>query len=245
MTSTTIATPTMRPRYIPGWDLPTDGDFNQLAHAYAWSTNALQEFEVQNRAIRARADLSAVGISTTLQTAARVFLSTLAEKREQIVDRARISLANDRRSMETAAHKSEGDVATALRASEIRTWYRGLEAEGRLAALRVALEGDDRELLRAILAAPRAFDLLPSQMRERVESVLSERTSPGEFERTKRVERAIDLATNAIDVTEQHIRSEAGLGSTFEERVRSSQPAAKVPGDGLGTAFGPSGVTLS
>jgi hypothetical protein len=37
------------------------------------------------------------------------------------------------------------------------------------------VEGDDRELLRSIPAVPRAFDLLASQMRERVESVLSER----------------------------------------------------------------------
>lgn len=228
MTETTQRT---TPRYIPAWDLPTDGDFNHLAHVYHWGTKALQDFEAENRSIRHRVDLSQVGMNTAVQAAAAKYLSGSAEKRET-VNREREGLERAQRAMELAGLKAESEVGTALRAGEVRTWFRSLDGSQRLAALRVALESDDRETMSAILAAPRAFALLDDQFRERLEAVLSERASPVEFERIKQTGRAIALATEALDVTEQYIRSEAVLNSTTEERIHG----LKSHGDATGLA---------
>ena len=124
------------------------------------------------------------------------------------------------RAQERAAVPIPDDVVATERESEIRAFLRGLGDQGRLDAVREAIDTNDVETLKAVVGAPKALGLTPPAILEAAEETLLRGVQPEKLQKSRDLKLASQYASEAIGLAKAAILRAAGIEPTLAERIR-------------------------
>lgn len=166
-----------------------------------------RDFTAELLRIDSDPDLSELGKSRARAVAATSARAKIDEFRLGVFSQGAAHLEAARRELVAGKEKRAETVADAVRAMELRSWFRSLSEEERLAALREALNDEDAEMLSAVHSAPRAMNLVPG---ERMREVIAEALSPKASAEVKDLEQAWQVAKASLDTVRDYVTRAAG-----------------------------------
>jgi hypothetical protein len=183
--------------YLGTWEDDVPGNGDRLLEVYnAWRSASamLEEWYERDAEINRDPHLN----DDVKWTAKQKTLADYEERLSRllaVVTRKADELARDEITLKRSLEGSRNDALAEVRAAEIRSWYSRLGMEQQGGVLREALDSDDREVLSALLSAPRAFRLIPELLRRHIVLTLVNERAP-ELEHQRR---AIRTAKFALD----------------------------------------------
>jgi hypothetical protein len=211
-----------RTTHLGKWEDEIPGECDKLFDAYdAWRTAGaiIDDWRVRDAEIRRSAHLSDEAKWTTKQQALADYESRLSRLSEAVARQADEVVGEETLLMRSVEGES-GDAVTEIRAGEIRSWYSRLNQEQQGRALGEALDSDDREVVQALLSAPRVFKLLPELLRRHLVDTLVKRRAP-ELERKRR---AVRMAKAALGQAQSLINKSARFAQGRGISPRSREP---------------------
>lgn len=112
------------------------------------------------------------------------------------------------------------DVVAATREAEIRSHLRSLGDQGRLDAVRAAIDANDVETLKAVVGAPKVLSLVPDAIREAAEEALLRGITPEKLQRSRDLKLAAAYLREAVSLAKSAILRASGTEPTLvDERA--------------------------
>ncbi|MCL4837514.1 MAG: hypothetical protein KJ058_06095 [Thermoanaerobaculia bacterium] len=209
-----------RPIGLIGWPVANEtAETRPLFGIYSEAGALLERFHAEHKAIdepgsEMHQKLSPVGRRDAQRELAERALEQLAKLRlrpafAQAPDRIRAEYLTARNA---SALTKTTDAVSALRAREVRDWYRGLDASAALNVRRHAVAAGDTALLSALLDTPSpAMRLIPDAEAATIEAVILERSNPARFADLRSYELAYRAAAETLDRVESFVATTGGV----------------------------------
>jgi len=195
--------------YVGTWpdDLGGPGTLDRMHDAFRKAKELAELFTVEAAKVAANETLSLIGKGEEIGKLRDQYIEKVREfypivvKGEAHSDKLRGGLDAELRRVPT-------DPAEAVRAMEIRQWYRS--AGDQLDAVNEAIDGSDVETLRALMSAPKAMRLLDQTSTQRVRDALIEQTAAKDAALYQEHADGAMLAREALTMAESHIQRHVG-----------------------------------
>ncbi len=199
--------------YVGTWpdDLggPGKATLNRLHDAFRKAKELAELFTVEAAKVTANETLSLIGKGEELGKLRDQHIGKVREfypivvKGEAHADKLRDGLDAGLRRVPT-------DPAEAVRAMEIRQWYRSADGSGQRDVVNEAIDGRDVETMRALISAPKAMRMLDETSATRVRGALIELTAGDDAALYQEHADGAMLAREALGMAESHIRRHVG-----------------------------------
>jgi len=197
--------------YVGTWpdDLGGPGTLDRLHDAFRKAKELAELFTVEAAKVAANETLSPIGKGEEIGKLRDEFVEKvrgfypIVVKGEDHADKLRGGLDAELRRVPT-------DPAEAVRAMEVRGWYRSMDGAGQLDAVNEAIDGSDVETLRALMSAPKAMRLLDQTSTQRVRDALIGQTASEDAALYQEHADGAMLAREALTMAESHIRRHVG-----------------------------------
>lgn len=166
-------------------------------------------------------NLSDLGRWGKVKAAAEVALAAL-DRLLPVANGAADDAAKIDRELARAAVPLPDEAAGAVREMEVRNFLLGLGDQGRLDAVRAAIDTNDVETLKAVAGAPKCLALVNPAIREAAEEALLRGVQPEKLQKSRDLKLAAQYAREAIDLAKSAILRAAGIEPTLAERIRAN-----------------------